>query len=135
MRVSFYRPAENSGTASMYRDSPSGPVRDVVTIHTDALDGLLANEALPGRLAMKLDVEGAEVATLRGAVRTLRARRPLIVFEMNADSLHAAGHTIADLVAAFREAGYEHFSEIHSYPATQSLDDMLETPQRNLIVY
>ena len=133
--VSFYRPVENSGSASMYRDSPGGPVRDTVTIRIDALDRLLANESLPGRLAMKLDVEGAEVATLRGAVRTLRAKRPLIVFEMNADSLHASGHTVADLAAALREAGYEEFSEIDNYPATQSLDDLRETPQRNLIVY
>lgn len=133
--ASFYRPVENSGSASMFLDSPGGPVRDTVTIRTDSLDRLLANESLPGRVAMKLDVEGAEVATLRGAVRTLRARRPLIVFEMNAQSLHAAGHTVAELVAAFREAGYEQFSEIHSYPAAQSLDELLETPQRNLIVY
>lgn len=133
--VSFYRPVENSGSASMYRESAGADLRDTVTIRTDSLDNLLANESLPGALAMKLDVEGAEVATLRGAVGLLRAKRPLIVFEMNAESLHASGHTISDLIDAFRAGGYDRFSEIETYPATQPLDALLEQPMRNLIVY
>ena len=39
-----------------------------------------------GRMLIKIDVEGHELAVLRGATSTLAARRPLVLFESHRDS-------------------------------------------------
>ena len=52
----------------------------------------------PGRVFLKLDVEGGDLAFLRGAERMTRARRPVILFEINPDSARAGGYGVGDLL-------------------------------------
>ena len=131
--ANFYIPSGHSGPATLYVDYGQSRRARQVTVRTERLDDILAGEALPGRVAMKLDVEGAEVAALRGAARLLRDRRPFVLFEVNADSLRAAGQTLGDLVRVFRDAGYSRYSELETYPETKPLDEMGELPQRNVV--
>jgi FkbM family methyltransferase len=56
---------------------------------------------------VKLDVEGAEVAALRGAQRLLRAQRPHLFIEVHTSLLGRFGHTVADLIEAIPTDGYE----------------------------
>jgi FkbM family methyltransferase len=49
---------------------------------------------------IKLDVEGAEVAALRGAQKLLRDRRPRIFVEVHTQYLAHFGHTLTDLFDA-----------------------------------
>lgn len=131
--TTFYVPSGHSGAATLYRDFAAGAAVQPITVRIERLDDVLAGETLPGRVAMKLDVEGAEVAALRGAIQFLRQRRPLVVFEINPTSLCAAGRTLADLVAVFRDAGYERYAELDDYPQTRSLDELVESTQRNAV--
>ena len=48
--------------------------------------------------AIKLDVEGAEMAALRGAESLLRSSRPHILMELNPNTCKAFGHCPIDLV-------------------------------------
>jgi FkbM family methyltransferase len=65
-----------------------------------SLDAWIAATGQPPPDVVKLDVEGAEVAALRGMRATLREAAPTLVIE-----LHATCAEVADLLD---EAGYEH---------------------------
>ncbi|MEO5981147.1 MAG: FkbM family methyltransferase, partial [Pedococcus sp.] len=66
---------DNAGTFMVSSaDHPASPVRAV------ALDDIVGDRRV---LLLKLDIEGAEVRALQGAVGTLRAHRPIVVVEAN----------------------------------------------------
>jgi FkbM family methyltransferase len=57
----------------------AGGVREVETVLTVTLDWLSEQISLPD--VLKIDVEGAELAVLRGAARLLKIKRPVVIFE------------------------------------------------------
>jgi FkbM family methyltransferase len=78
------------------------------------------------RMLVKIDTEGSEYRILRGAERTLRENRPLLIFESLAgerrqelfELLSAAGYTIACLPWASDQTSHEltleHFLKLHA---------------------
>jgi FkbM family methyltransferase len=50
-----------------------------ISVHTELLDEVLAEEYVP--TLIKIDVEGAELQVMRGAIRTLERHRPFVLFE------------------------------------------------------
>ena len=99
------------------------------------LDGVLAGQPLPGRVALKLDAEGSELPALRGAAELLRARRPLILVELNPASARAAGYTMGDLFDFLVAAGYDRAAEADEFPRrTRPLAEANTGRQRNLFV-
>lgn len=78
----------------------AGGVRESVSVMTVSLDWLLDRFAPPA--FVKIDVEGAEAAVLRGAQRLLREARPVVLCETDADSRACIGQM-------FREFGYSFY--------------------------
>lgn len=89
-------------------------------ITTDALGGSLVEVPalpLPSILeelgvtrvdAVKMDVEGSEPAAIAGMRPLIRGSdAPMIVFESNAHTLHAAGSSANDVLHALARAGYQ----------------------------
>ena len=130
--LTFFAPAL-SGGGSLFRQS-AGSGAQTTTVRQRRLDDLMATRPVHGRVAIKLDVEGAEVAVLRGGREFLRAHRPPMLIEMNQHSLSAAKQTEATLVAALRDAGYTVFAELSSWPACKALRELRVAPQRNVLV-
>lgn len=64
------------------RDYPGRQTTRQLTVRTERLDDALPDGFAPALI--KVDVEGAELAVLRGAERTLAACRPVVVFEHGA---------------------------------------------------
>jgi hypothetical protein len=72
----------------MYRKHPTpygGGIAGAISaarVRTETIDALVAAGMAPPDL-MKIDVEGAEAAVIRGAARTIEAHRPLMLIEVH----------------------------------------------------
>ena len=87
------------------------------------LDDIVGGRRFPGRVFLKLDVEGSEISVLRGARRTIAATKPAILAEVNPESLAAAGASTADLVRLLRELGYTRFVTRSEFRIERPLTD------------
>jgi FkbM family methyltransferase len=80
--------ADHEGEATFHRrldaDSrsglqPLGGPAEALTVRLETLDGVLGDDYVPDFI--KIDVEGAELAVLEGALGTLVRHRPVVAFE------------------------------------------------------
>jgi FkbM family methyltransferase len=134
--VNLVYPRTQTWLGVIAADAPgalSRSVDDVVTarVRLDVLDRHVAHLPEAARILMKIDVEGSELAVLRGARSLLqRARAPRIIFETN----QAAGRAeLADFLAGF---GYRIFIlPFGSEPSRQPLApaDFVSSAARNFI--
>lgn len=103
--------SDSSGEARLFLPSEGSPEASLVS-HTTA-------DSIPVRIVtldehfqaeqdigfIKIDVEGAEQAVLRGAQRILTERRPVLLFE--SESRHLAGGDVRDGFETLHGLGYE----------------------------
>ncbi|MEZ5942727.1 MAG: FkbM family methyltransferase [Planctomycetaceae bacterium] len=104
----FYFDQIGSGTGSLFPSFVGSRSRSV-EVKLQRLDDLMRDRELPGRVLMKVDVEGAELSVLQGAGEFLRKYRPTILFEVNPSSAEVAGFTVEEILAYLRGVGYERF--------------------------
>ncbi len=74
-----------------YEDS----VRRTLTVRTERLDDALPEGFRPSLI--KIDVEGAELLVMRGAAETLKAHRPVVIFEHGIGAADHYGYGSADV--------------------------------------
>lgn len=104
VRVEAAAVAAETGTARFTADTGSGTGRlaesGTVEVRTIRLDDFVdASGPMPD--VLKIDVEGAELAVLRGAARVLREARPAILLSTHGADVHRA------CIGLLREHGYE----------------------------
>jgi FkbM family methyltransferase len=75
-------------------------------VELTTLDAVTRSNPLARLDVLKLDVEGAELRALNGAVGTLREHRPLLLFEVSEPSLVHQGTSRVDLLEAVRAENY-----------------------------
>jgi FkbM family methyltransferase len=81
-----------------------------VTVPAVTVDALLARLGWDRIDLVKIDVEGSEVAALRGMADLLsRPDAPILLYESNADALPMFGETPASLAAALVQLGYSSY--------------------------
>jgi FkbM family methyltransferase len=78
-----------------------------ISVPTITLDDWCGSDPKRVPAAIKIDVEGHELAVLQGARRTLRANRPAMVMECHAGSWDELGVSRAELEAEVRAIGYK----------------------------
>jgi FkbM family methyltransferase len=79
------------------------------TVQLQRLDDIVA-EKRPLRIdVIKADVEGAELRLFRGAQATLRQYRPILLFEVSAESLRHQNATVEELLECLRGQDYALF--------------------------
>lgn len=100
-----------AGSASLHGDARL-PRTEVRRVPICRLDGLVdAGKVAPPQL-IKIDVEGHELAVIRGALATIAQTRPFIVFEFSEPLARAGGWTLADLAGLIRSCGDYRFFDI-----------------------
>jgi FkbM family methyltransferase len=75
-------------------------------VEVTTLDAFCEKERLTKVDLIKVDVEGSEVALLRGAEETIRRFRPILMIEVNPATLQRFGYASRDLIQAIGQHGY-----------------------------
>ena len=89
-----------------------------IKVRLEVLDRVLAPDYRPA--VIKIDVEGAELQVLQGAVQTLGRHRPVVIFEHGVGSANAYGTTPADVFDLFADGvGYRTFDLDGNGPYTR----------------
>jgi FkbM family methyltransferase len=117
--ATFTHVPTNDGLSGFRRRSyPPGTRTREITVATDALDRALADDYVPAMI--KVDVEGAELEVLRGALNTLRTHKPTLVFEHGVGGADHYGTSPEDLHDLLSEVGYRIFDIDGGGPYTRS---------------
>lgn len=75
----------------------------IITVKTDLLDNVLPADYAVGLI--KIDVEGGELAVLKGAVNTLKKHKPVVVFEHGVGAADFYGTTPAMIYDLLTDCG------------------------------
>ena len=87
------------------------PVANLPSVEVRALtvDRLIAELGNPRFRLVKLDIEGSEVACLKGMAGLLREAAPLLLYEGNGHALSFYGHTVDGLKGEVERHGYRNY--------------------------
>ena len=100
-----YDPA-NDGTASLVLDPTWDSPR--ITVECTSLDTFCKIESLDEIDLIKMDIEGGELAALRGMTNVLsQPHKPILILELNQPMMSVAGYTASDVQEFLRPFGYK----------------------------
>lgn len=102
--VTFYFNTAQSGFSGLHRQIENTTVEEL-TVKSELLDKILPADYRVDFI--KLDVEGGELAVLRGAESTLQRYRPVLLFECTQTGLSCFGFTPIEV--------FEFLTQKHSY--------------------
>ncbi len=97
----------NEGLATLYPGEKK--IRNKIDIRLQTLDEVFASTGFFRLDFVKLDIEGGELAALRGAQKTIQKFKPLLLVEVNAESYQAAGYSAGEVLGFFRSLNYGSF--------------------------
>ena len=97
-------PGENLGEAHV--SASRGGRAESITVSATTLDVLLAHVRQDQKVVLKIDVEGAELAALKGARAFLARCKPTMMMEINPDAMERYGYTPGVLAEFLEEIGY-----------------------------
>ncbi len=99
-------PQTNTARGRLTGATPPKSLGVELSVPTTTLDALLAGRHLPIRL-IKIDVEGAELLALKGAVTILREDHPTLILEAVDAYMRDFGYSYVELSAFLRANNYE----------------------------
>ena len=107
--LKFYAaPRANTGESSLSSRNASqqGAVAASYQVRARRLDDIVREAGVTRVDAVKIDVEGAELLVLKGAVETLARYRPVVAVELVDRQLKSMGASVEEVKAFLRSHGY-----------------------------
>lgn len=95
-------------------------------IHLKPLDDVATELGIEKIDFIQMDIDGHEVAFLRGARQTLRNNLPPMAMEFAQSCLHFAGSDVRELATLLREVGYDVCSEKTRKPYKNEFEFLLD---------
>jgi FkbM family methyltransferase len=109
------------------------PVLEEVSVPVTTLDISLAANHLERVDVIKMDIEGAEYAALRGATSVLDRWRPALIFELFSVALQANAASRDDLDLLLSRAGYRLFTIDEETASLSRLESLTQVDQQNIV--
>lgn len=109
-QMTFYTAAGGRDAYEGMRDTKRGGDKHPVTVSVTTIDKELSQQGNPPVSVIKIDVEGAELQVLGGAVECLRRDHPFVLLEWNHMNLKAFDNQPEDLLSWANKSGYEIFT-------------------------
>lgn len=97
-------PLNHEGLGSLYPVETNDGSTEVISLVT--LDSVVEAQGIKRIDFIKIDVEGAEWAALRGAEQVLRKDKPTLMVELNRETAAKAGYKVEDMVSWLQALGY-----------------------------
>ena len=115
--ATFYESIPERGAMDGFRDTGRSGERRPVSVPVTTIDTIWGKLGYPETSVIKLDIEGGEMAALKGAEQCLGANWPLIFLEWNVENLDAYEIDHCDILQFarannFRLVTIPHFVEI-----------------------
>jgi FkbM family methyltransferase len=133
--IEFLIPTDTSGTAGVFYAHSARHHYKTIRIPIVKFDNLIEWHNLLGNVILKLDIEGSEYAFLKGAKEMISNSKPIILMEINPESIHAANITGDILLNTLMDLGYQFFAELNSPGNRLSICKLNMTSFRNVILY
>lgn len=130
-QIEFYVPRGSSGEAGIFQTFSATSVHEKYIVPLKRFDDAFDWKSFPGRLFVKLDVEGSELAFLQGARMMISSRKPHIMMEINPFSMKASGVTGEIIGQYLMELGYKRFVEIETPTVKRALEELALPYKRN----
>lgn len=132
--ATIFIPQDTSGSAGLFPEFSATHAHRQVQVPLRRLDQALPWQHLPGRLCLKLDVEGSEYNVLEGARQLILARQPTLLMEVNPLSSQAAGVSDLSLIEQLQSLGYREYVEINQLDQRRPLAQLDVRKGRNIVV-
>jgi len=105
---------ESAGCTSLYKPSSrmskmypaEAAIKETAVVDVVTIDEWRAEQGNPGIEVMKFDIQGGELAALRGAHNTLRESTLLVYTEILFNPLYEGGAVYSEIDLCLREAGF-----------------------------
>jgi FkbM family methyltransferase len=100
----FYDGSIHDGLGTLYSTAERSIASEEVLLNT--LDAFVGEAEVRRVDLVKIDVEGAELAVLRGSAATLTRFKPHLIIEVQEDTARAAGYRAVDILSFLKPMGY-----------------------------
>lgn len=124
--VKFLIPNDTSGAAGLFESHSGihGHRRVFVPFHK--FDDLVDWDSFTGNIFIKIDIEGSEFMFLQGAAKMIKAKKAVLLMEINPQTLHISSTGKKQLIKLMSNLGYKYFA-FSSNPSLIKTIEALET--------
>jgi len=127
-------PIDTSGSAGVFKQFSGTDAHMVEKVQVKRFDDLFGSFKMPGRVVMKIDIEGSEYVFLDGAKKSIRMLHPVILLEINPKSLRAAGVDGENLIKMLEKLGYRSYSHVQSEDEQHGISKLRTDMFQNIIL-
>jgi FkbM family methyltransferase len=106
-RMQFFCPVPGHEGVGGLKNTERAPLDRVVDVDVTTLDEFVAKEQILRIDFIKLDIEGGELGFFKGAEKTLKTMRPVILYEACDKNTAAYGYKADELHTFLKTLGYE----------------------------
>ena len=127
-------PMNDTGRAGFFPGFSGKGTHERLPVSVITLDSIAESVPANGKVLVKIDVEGSELAVLRSGRSFLERRRPPLILEINPWSARAAGFSPQQLIDELVRLGYGRFGYVEDFPATVPPGAIALDRQSNIVV-